>query len=213
MPAPLPGFPPPDPLLFALLKLLAIVVQPGRAQPPDLNRIISRTEAHAVGLDETDVRALLAANYVKEWLGDGGAKPECLEGVSEAWKGAGLALTKEGLAQIAAKVGGLGPASDPPSPSQRRPQWVGFEGGGGELRLAGELLKRVRHDSLGQRRVLEAFERAGWPEWIPNPMLGRSGTNRKKALRDAIWNLNEGQNPLRVRFRVHDGGVCWEIVG
>jgi hypothetical protein len=121
-------------------------------------------------------------------------------------------LTEEGLALIGTALGGLGRASGQVVGSDH-PRWVAHERGGGELHLRGVLLKRVRHDSLGQRRVLEEFERRGWPAWIANPLTAGPGTNRKKALRDAVRRLNEGQEPQRVRFHVHDGGVRWEIVG
>jgi hypothetical protein len=174
-------------------------MQPDRGEPPERRLVIPRHEVQAVGLDEAHVRGLLTANYVKEWRGEGDQF--------------GLTLTEEGLALIAAQVGGIAPVSRVPGAEQTQLQWIVLHGGSGELRLRGELIKRVRHDSELQRRILDEFERAGWPRWIPNPLIAQAGLKRKKALRDAIERLNESQDPPRVRFHVHDGGACWEIVG
>jgi hypothetical protein len=199
MPSPMSSLPPSESLLFGLLKLLTIVMQPDRGEPRERKLVIPRHEVQAVGLDEAHLRGLLTANYVKEWRGEGDQF--------------GLTLTEEGLALIAAQVGGIAPVSRVHGAKEKQPHWVSHQGGGGELRFRGELVKRVRHDSQGQRRILDEFESTGWPQWILNPLIAQAGLKRKKALRDAIQRLNGGQDPLRVRFHVHDGGACWEIVG
>jgi hypothetical protein len=210
MPTPRPrmssaALPTSDPLLSALLKLLAILVQPGQVKAHEQRLVIPRREVQAAGLDEADVRALLMANCVMEWQGN-------REAESETSPEAELALTEDGLARIARRLGQPLLIAQSDGQDLKRPQWVLLQGGGGELRQGGKLLKRVRHDSLGQRRVLEGFEQVGWPRWVANPLLGGKGVNRKKVLRDIVRRLNEGQSPLRVRFRVHDGGACWEFV-
>jgi hypothetical protein len=177
-----------------------------------LGLLIAPPEFQAAGLDEADVRALLEARYIEERMAAGGDVLRLGEG-SGARRGVRLALTEEGLARIADAFVGYGHASGKPGASNPRPQWVVYDGGGGELRLGEVVLKRVRHDSLGQRGVLAELDRLGWPGWIPSPLPCVRGANRKKALRDAVRRLNEGQKPLRVRFHVHDGGIRWETVG
>jgi hypothetical protein len=92
------------------------------------------------------------------------------------------------------------------------PRWVGRIGGGGELWVGVEVVKRVRHDAACQLVVLEELERSAWPKWCPNPLPLSRQFSRKRALRNAVHRLNRGQRPLRVRFHADDGGVRWEIV-
>jgi hypothetical protein len=198
-----------DPLLSALLKLLAIVVQPDRAQPLDLKRIISRKEARALGLDDSIIRALLEANQVEERQTERAAKPISARRNDEAVQGLGLALTDEGLARIAARVGEIGLGWEAKRAKRRRPRLVRLASGGGELHFGGELLLRLRHDSQWARRVLEAFEHARWSQGIANPL----GPEAKKTLQGALGRLNRGQDPLRVRFHSYNGGIYWDIVG
>jgi hypothetical protein len=92
------------------------------------------------------------------------------------------------------------------------PRWIERAGGGGDLWLGPSLFKRVRHDAISQRAVLDEEQRSNWPSWIKNPLIHHHGGNRKKALRDTVRRLNGGQEPFRVRFSVVDGGVAYQII-
>jgi hypothetical protein len=70
-----------------------------------------------------------------------------------------------------------------------RPRWVAEDG---ELWCQGECLKRFRNDAAGQRRLLDAFEEAGWPRRIENPLPRDRKRNRKRWLHDTIGDLNRG---------------------
>ncbi len=92
-----------------------------------------------------------------------------------------------------------------------RPSWDCKRG---ELRVAGLLAKRIvvlRADNV--RALLDSFEGNGWPDWIVTPTAAGSGTNGRRVLRnpqftDTVKSLNDGLEGLK--FRVHNGGVCWE---
>jgi hypothetical protein len=81
-----------------------------------------------------------------------------------------------------------------------------------ELTVLGRLVKRFRRYALTQEPLLEAFQDAGWVQYLPNP-LRRIRGNPKVHLHDAIGKLNKDQvNPL-IQFR-GDGngcGVRWQL--
>ncbi len=199
-----------EPPLPALLKLLAIVIKANKTECPGFDARIERGELQAGGLSEEEVRTLLEAGYVRGPSANGAPVPDPAE--SKNPEEEGVALTEEGWKWVTRAFKDLGHAPGEVSPSTFHPQWIAWKGGGGELRLGGAVLKRVRHDAVGQLSVLEELERRGWVEWVPNPIPAGPGTKRKKVLRDTIGRLNRGQKPQRVRFHVQDGGVVWEIV-
>ncbi len=211
LPASSSALPMAEPVPSALLKLLPLAIQACRAQAPEWVLIIAPSEAEAAGLDDTEVRALLEGRYIEEWT-----PPPCdLQLLGEArgiQREVQLAMTREGLVRFADVLASWGRAFCQPTAGNSCPKWVIHQGGGGELRLGRMTLKRVRHDSIGQRCVLAELERLGWPTWIPNPLQWVRGAHRKKALRDVVRRLNKGQKQLSVQFHVNDGGIRWEII-
>ena len=81
-----------------------------------------------------------------------------------------------------------------------------------ELLLEGVVVKRFRHRSPNQERVLNVFQEEGWPQVIHDPLIPNGESCPKRRLNDTIKGLNHRQeNPL-IRFR-GDGtgeGVFWE---
>jgi hypothetical protein len=209
MSAELSSLPTPESLLAQLWKWMTVVVQASRVHPADLRMVLYRAQVHAGGIGEAEIQALLTAKYVQECPGEVRTQPAGLAGDNEAGLGLGLAVTEEGAAQMSSIL----PVARPAQASPRQPEWVACLGGGGELRLGGILVKRLRADAEGQVQVIEAFERARWVEWIDNPFHDRKGRQRKTGLRETVRRLNRGQGPARLRFHARNGGVCWEIVG
>jgi hypothetical protein len=95
----------------------------------------------------------------------------------------------------------------PPGKSKDLPRWDRVRG---ELYFRGELVRTVRGRTVATRLVaiLNAFQDAGWPEAIKNPLPpGRDD----QAIYQTIKVLNSG---LRlIRFKVRDGKIRWEPLG
>jgi hypothetical protein len=90
-----------------------------------------------------------------------------------------------------------------------KPMWDPVRG---ELSFAGELVKRYRDRWSLQRIVLDAFEEAGWPEQLADPLPRLPSTLYvKKRLHDTIKNLNRAHRAVILRFYRTDCGrsVGW----
>jgi hypothetical protein len=94
-----------------------------------------------------------------------------------------------------------------------RPCWIASRR---QLWLGSELVKQFARLAPHQSAILEAFQAAGWPTRIDNP-LRQAPTAwlavAKRRLRQTIDNLNRGMTPATIRFR-GDGsglGIRWEL--
>jgi hypothetical protein len=98
-----------------------------------------------------------------------------------------------------------------PSPTKASPVWEPCRS---ELRVGSYLVKRFRCPAPNQQAILEAFERAGWPSRVDDPLPPAAEQCPKRRLHDAIKCLNRRQVHAVLRF-FGDGsgkGVLWELV-
>jgi hypothetical protein len=99
-----------------------------------------------------------------------------------------------------------------PTPrTAERPRW---EAPARELSWKGRVIKQLRHIAGNQSALLEAFEAAGWPRRIENPLPHLAKRNAKKCRKETIKSLNLGLAAGTIRFRADGtgGGICWEPV-
>ena len=101
-----------------------------------------------------------------------------------------------------------------------RPQWNKTLG---ELRLGNKVVKTLRRDGFRGGKVLDAFEIADWPEWIPDPFEKRSRNEvheavqpevikrDEKLLSDTVRQLNKNQKEAKITFRNMSSGVAWRV--
>jgi hypothetical protein len=96
-------------------------------------------------------------------------------------------------------------------PARTRPRW---DGQARELAWKGRLIKWLRHIACNQTAVLDAFEAAGWPRNIDNPLPRMTQRNAKKCRIETIKSLKLGLVSETIRFRADGtgGGICWEPV-
>ena len=91
------------------------------------------------------------------------------------------------------------------------PRWVpGWQ----ELWWHGRPVKRFCRVAGNQTPVLVAFQAAGWPRRIDDPLPDLTGRKNKKRRLQTVRSLNERLEPGTIRFRA-DGtgrGICWEEV-
>ena len=81
------------------------------------------------------------------------------------------------------------------------------------LRFDGKVVKQFRWAAPNQERILEAFQEAGWPRRIAEPLPDDGLVAPKTRLHDTIKCLNRGRREPIIRFR-GDGtglGVIWEV--
>src|SRR5207248_2946971 len=86
---------------------------------------------------------------------------------------------------------------------------------GGELLLGDAVVKRFPRVSPTQYAVLDAFQRAGWPAEVANPLGDERYRAASERLRDALNKLHRGQaGKARIRFHVRLRGrrVSWEHI-
>ena len=95
-----------------------------------------------------------------------------------------------------------------PSFSPGRPSWDPERG---ELRLGSDLIRHVRIFArpTNVQLILNAFQAAGWPARIDNPI---SRCVDQQRLHQAVRSLNEGLNGIG--FHVQEGGkaVTWQLI-
>jgi hypothetical protein len=92
----------------------------------------------------------------------------------------------------------------PPRPPSDRPVWQAETG---QLRAGDGVIRRVRvmREPSNIQQILDAFQSAGWPNRIDNPLpLGQ------QQLHQTLRSLNRGL--AKVRFRAQEGGkaITWE---
>ena len=92
------------------------------------------------------------------------------------------------------------------SPNREVPVWNRTEG---RLRWRNRIVRRVRimRQPSNIQRILDAFETAGWPASLDNPLPGRVD---QLQLHQALKSLNHGL--IRIRFRAQRGAaeIIWE---
>ena len=91
-----------------------------------------------------------------------------------------------------------------------KPRWDANEN---ELRIAGQLVKRFRWHAPNQERLIVAFEEAGWPEKIDDPLPADDQVDSKRRLHDTIKCLNRRhvQNLMRFHGDGTGEGVIWRL--
>ncbi len=68
------------------------------------------------------------------------------------------------------------------------------------------IVKQFDKPAENQRMILRAFQAAGWPVWIANPLEPDGETDDRQRLADAVYKLNRHQKTSLIRFR-RDGSV------
>lgn len=114
---------------------------------------------------------------------------------------------------IDARIDSLAPVSPPPVDQPSIPIWNDHT-----LMFLGKVIKRFTRRAENQKIVLWAFQRAGWPEGIKDPLPPVAGLNRlhrRKRVRDTVAALNDDH---RTRGLIHfdadgDEGIRWTRVG
>jgi len=84
-----------------------------------------------------------------------------------------------------------------PPPNDHRPSW---DAECRELWFQGQLIKRYRVPAPNQETVLAAFQAAGWPRVIDDPLLEDTDQDRKQHLSHAIRALNRRHRVCLLRF-------------
>ncbi len=82
-----------------------------------------------------------------------------------------------------------------------------------QLWWAERVVRHFRNDAANQAAVLAAFEKAGWPPRIPDP-LPKMGVRKAKRRRwRTVEALNNGVLPGTIHFRCDGiGGFQWDVV-
>jgi hypothetical protein len=81
------------------------------------------------------------------------------------------------------------------------------------LHLGTKVVREYRREAPEQMRLLDTFERQGWPGRIADPFPAERGTDGAQRLRDMVKSLNRGLAGLHFRTDGTKHGVCWEAVG
>jgi hypothetical protein len=176
----------------------------------------------AQGLDETDLRFLcasgLAESGVEEMTPDSRERefrPLANLAMPES---ACLIATPQGLE---CSLGGPGspehvivngrPHAPAPDAAPQTPSWIRKTG---KLWWGNRVIKSLRRHAKRQRLVLAAFEEAGWPRRIDDPLPRDAGVNPKERLRQTVRHLNKRNAFRAIEFRVDEDyrGIHWEPV-
>ena len=112
------------------------------------------------------------------------------------------ALAPQRAAELAAASG---QRSLPPQQAAAVPQW---DSDLRELRFGGQLIRRFRSPSPNQEVVLTAFQEAGWPPFINDPLPFCAEPDRKQRLDDTIGRLNRHRMHRLLRFETDLSGLA-----
>jgi hypothetical protein len=74
----------------------------------------------------------------------------------------------------------------------------------------GRVVKQLEREAANQEEVLLAFEEAGWPPRIDDPLPREVERDPKLRLRETVRSLNDKRKWRGIRFRASNGGVRWE---
>jgi hypothetical protein len=92
------------------------------------------------------------------------------------------------------------------------PRWISSE-----LWYGRSLVKKYKKRAENQRRVLDEFERKGWPREIANPFLPDHppATARETAKRTVEGLNHDHSSPRSLHFRIRRDGdfISWEVIG
>jgi hypothetical protein len=83
----------------------------------------------------------------------------------------------------------------------------------GTLAFKGVMVLTIEKSAKNLRAILNAFERQGWPAWIPNPIKPAFDTDDRQRLADAVYKLNRGTRVTRMISFRRDGqgkGIIWQ---
>jgi hypothetical protein len=99
---------------------------------------------------------------------------------------------------------------DPASGRHAMPHWDSKRR---ELHLGSVLIRRFKRRAPHQELILSAFEQAGWPRRINNPLPSASAWLYDEQLHDAIKRLNRHQMVPLLTFHGNGSGhgVRWEL--
>ena len=94
--------------------------------------------------------------------------------------------------------------SERPHRNGEKPRWDGSQH---ELWLGSRLVRRYHRLAPWQEYLLAAFEECGWPERMDDPLPRARRVSPKRRLREAVRDLNRGQQPHLLLFEVEPGGA------
>ena len=100
---------------------------------------------------------------------------------------------------------GVSPEATPTPPEDIVPTWNRESG---RLELHGQLLRSVRVSvATNVSSVLDRFQEAGWPPFIPNPIESIDPQH----IYQVVQSLND--NLSVISFHAQDGNICWSLEG
>jgi hypothetical protein len=179
----------------ALSKLCAelLLLEPAPEVPRDC---IGPRQWRTLGITEADRHRLIRAGLVRSFTGRGQGRKEATwfalstAGLKAAFRTV-QALLRRRLPPDARTALGLAgeKAQEPHWDRQRK-----------ELSWGSVLVKRFRNPAPDQEAVLDAFEKAGWPPYIPSPLLSSAVQSAKTHLQETIKSLNWGHKWRLIRF-------------
>jgi hypothetical protein len=93
---------------------------------------------------------------------------------------------------------------EPVEPPRTVPRW---DAASGKLYFRGEIVRTVTRRGTNMRLILDAFDDAGWPLWIYNPLPGGADSGK---LRQTLYDLRKTLKAINL---IPDGtatGILWQ---
>jgi hypothetical protein len=83
-----------------------------------------------------------------------------------------------------------------------------------QLSIGSEIIRRFTRPARAQELILAALQEEGWPSAIDDPLPAQFVQDPRRRLHYTVFNLNRGQDPLRIRFFINGNGqtVRWRVV-
>jgi hypothetical protein len=98
--------------------------------------------------------------------------------------------------------------------SSGRPSIPVWDGRLHQLSIGSDVIRRYIRPARAQELILAALQEEGWPSAIDDPLPAQFAQDPRRRLHYTIFNLNRGQDPLRIRFFINGNGqtVRWQMI-
>jgi hypothetical protein len=98
-------------------------------------------------------------------------------------------------------------ASKPPTPAPTIPEW---DRSHMTLYWGNQIIKKFGRESSGQMRLLDEFQKFGWPPRIDVSQLAKD-MGGKQWIADTETNLNRGLTVVQFHSDAANSCVCWGL--
>jgi hypothetical protein len=201
--------------ILTALTLLAEASWYNRLLSPPHNVGHQVSDLLRAGVTLLDCQWLLIAGYITSLPTGSRGRKRTVLGHEHLREGTRVVLTDTGEAELARILGaarsesGHGTNAEQPRTIRRRPP-IHYNQETRELFVGETLVLCLPFVGRKMEAIVASFENHGWRQRIPSPFQDLENGKRAQAVRDAVYGLNQLQDPVVIDFHSSQkGAVVW----